>query len=73
MLLRTLAFVLLLATPAVAQSRAAPEWAPSSPIGFATALELEGSELFVGRTGAIQGFPLNPSHPGGLSRRVQCS
>ena len=29
-------------------------------------MELEGGDLFVGRTGAILGFPLNPSHPGAI-------
>jgi choice-of-anchor B domain-containing protein len=65
MLLRT-ATLLLLAAPAAAQSRYAEPIAPAAPIGFATAMELEGSDLFVGRTGAVLGFPLNPSHPGAI-------
>jgi len=65
MLLRT-ATLLLLAAPAAAQSRYTESAAPAAPIGFATALELEGGDLFVGRTGAVQGFPLNPSHPGAI-------
>jgi choice-of-anchor B domain-containing protein len=64
-LLRTLT-LLLLALPAAAQTRYAGPLAPAAPIGFATAVELEGGELFVGRTGAIQDFPLNPSHPGAV-------
>ncbi len=64
-LLRTLT-LLLLATPAVAQSRYTDQLVPSTPIGFATAVELEGGELFIGRTGAVQGFPLNPTHPGAI-------
>ncbi len=64
-LLRPLTF-LLLAAPAAAQSRYAEPVGPAAPIGFATALKLDGRELFVGRTGAVQGFPLNPSHPGGI-------
>jgi choice-of-anchor B domain-containing protein len=66
MLSRSLVLVLILAAPVAAQTRAAGTVAPPAPIGFASALKLEGSELFVGRTGAIQGFPLNPSHPGGI-------
>ncbi|MGH7631249.1 MAG: choice-of-anchor B family protein [Gemmatimonadales bacterium] len=63
--LRTLT-LLLLAAPAAAQSRYAERLVPPAPIGFATAVELEGGELFVGRTGAVQGFPLNPTHPGAI-------
>jgi choice-of-anchor B domain-containing protein len=66
MLLRSLVLVALLAVPAAAQTRASGAVAPPAPIGFAAALKLEGNELFVGRTGAVQGFPLNPSHPGGI-------
>jgi choice-of-anchor B domain-containing protein len=65
-LFRTLTFVLLLAAPAAGQTRATDRLTPPGPIGFGSALEIEGAELFVGRTGAIQGFPLNPSHPGGI-------
>ncbi|HET8622030.1 MAG TPA: FG-GAP repeat protein, partial [Gemmatimonadales bacterium] len=58
--------LLALALPAAAQTRFAERLSPPEPIGFATALELEGGELFVGRTGAVLGFPLNPSHPGAI-------
>jgi choice-of-anchor B domain-containing protein len=58
--------LLLLAGPAAAQSRYIGQLIPPGPIGFATAVELEGRDLFIGRTGAVQGFPLNPSHPGGI-------
>ena len=64
-LLRTLT-LLLLAAPAAAQSRYVERLTPAAPIGFGTALELEGGDLFVGRTGALLGFPLNPSHPGAI-------
>jgi choice-of-anchor B domain-containing protein len=55
-----------LAAPLTAQTRFAESLTPPAPIGFASALKLEGTELFVGRTGAVLGFPLNPSHPGAI-------
>ncbi|MGH7518230.1 MAG: choice-of-anchor B family protein [Gemmatimonadales bacterium] len=58
--------LLFLAAPLSAQSRYAWQVAPAAPIGFASAVKLQGNELFVGRTGAVQGFPLNPSHPGAI-------
>ncbi len=63
---RVLTFLLLASQPAAAQTRYVEQLTPAAPIGFATAVELEGGDLFVGRTGAVQGFPLNPSHPGGI-------
>jgi choice-of-anchor B domain-containing protein len=64
---RLVTFMLLaLAGPATAQTRFTERLAPPAPIGFASALKLQGGELFVGRTGAVLGFPLNPSHPGAI-------
>ncbi|HEU5170459.1 MAG TPA: choice-of-anchor B family protein, partial [Gemmatimonadales bacterium] len=65
-LIQFLGILALVATPAAAQTRYTEALVPPASIGFATAIALQGQELFVGRTGGVQGFPLNPSHPGAV-------
>ena len=50
--------------PAPSATVAVP--APEAMIGFATAIALQGNELFVGRTGAVQGFPMPPAGTGAV-------
>jgi choice-of-anchor B domain-containing protein len=39
---------------------------PEAMIGFASSIALQGNELYVGRTGAAQGFPMPPTSTGSV-------
>jgi len=66
----TAALAASLAAPAPLQSQtAAPASARAAAgggVGFATAVALQGDELFIGRTGAAVGFPMPPSDKGSV-------
>ncbi len=57
-----LAFTFALAAPLAAQT--APGGPAGSMIGYASAVAMSGDLLFVGRTAAVQGFPMPSSAPG---------
>ncbi len=65
LLARSLA-LLVAATPAAAQTWRSDAPAPSAVVGFGSAIVLSGGDLYVGRTGAVPGFPLNPSRNGAI-------
>jgi choice-of-anchor B domain-containing protein len=63
------AALLLLATPATAQSwRGSPDEQaqPAARLGFAADVALQGNELFAGRTGVVAVLPAPPVHPGAV-------
>ncbi|HJS48095.1 MAG TPA: hypothetical protein VJ773_08945, partial [Gemmatimonadales bacterium] len=59
-----LALALSLAAPVAAQT--APDGTAGALIGYASAVALNGDLLFVGRTAAVQGFPMPSSAPGAV-------
>ncbi|HSR14291.1 MAG TPA: choice-of-anchor B family protein, partial [Gemmatimonadales bacterium] len=65
LLARSLA-LLVAATPAAAQTWRSDAPVPSALVGFGSAIVLSGGDLYVGRTGAVPGFPLNPSRTGAI-------
>ena len=66
---RTLSLVLLLsAAPAslAAQSYRTVSPEPAAAIGFGSAVAVSGDQVFVGRPGAIRGFPMPPAQTGAI-------
>jgi choice-of-anchor B domain-containing protein len=58
--------LLLMSAPLAAQTWRSDASLPPAVVGFGSAIVLSGGDLFVGRTGAIPGFPLNPSRTGAI-------
>ena len=53
-------------TWASASSPRATASSPEAMIGFASSIALQGNDLYVGRTGAAQGFPMPPTTTGAV-------